>query len=210
MVPLQLTERPYRGKRLMDLMVLALVALPAAAIGAVAAVAVRLTSPGPVLFRQQRVGINGQPFWCLKFRSMVDGNNPLVPDASRITTVGAWLRRLSLDELPQLINVARADMSIVGPRPMLEFQAQRCDTDQQRRFAVRPGLTGWAQINGRNSLSWPQRIELDVEYIQTQSPITDLRILARTATAVLSGDGVEGHTADDPFVGADPKAQTDA
>lgn len=199
--------RPYRGKRLVDVLVLATVALPAAVVGAVAAVAVRLTSRGPVLFRQDRVGLNGETFSCLKFRTMVHGDNPLVPDASRITGVGKWLRRLSLDELPQLVNVARGEMSVVGPRPMLPFQAERCDERQAGRFAVRPGLTGWAQVNGRNSVSWPQRIERDLEYVQRQSPLFDLRIIAGTAgtlLAGLSGEGTEGHPVDDPFVVQEP------
>jgi lipopolysaccharide/colanic/teichoic acid biosynthesis glycosyltransferase len=192
--------RPYRGKRLVDLAVLLAVALPAGAIGAVAALAVRLTSPGPVMFHQQRVGMNGQPFDCLKFRTMVHGDNPLIPDSSRITSAGRWLRRFSLDELPQLLNVARGDMSVVGPRPMLPFQAERCDRRQARRFAVRPGLTGWAQVNGRNSVDWPSRIELDLDYVERQSPLLDLRIIAGTARALVSGSGVEGHDPDDPFV----------
>jgi len=195
-----MTDAPYRLKRLFDLVVLAIVALPAAAVGTAAAVWTKATSPGPVFFRQERVGLGGDPFECLKFRTMVHGDNPLVPDASRITSAGRWLRRFSLDELPQLVNVARGEMSIVGPRPMLPFQAARCDENQARRFAVRPGLTGWAQINGRNGLAWPERIELDIEYVERQSPAFDLRIIAGTASALLGGDGVEGHDSTDPFV----------
>lgn len=198
---------PYRGKRLTDVLILAIVGLPAAFIGAAAALAVRLTSAGPVLFRQERVGLDGHTFECLKFRSMVHGDNPLIPADDRITSAGRWLRRLSLDELPQLINVARGEMSVVGPRPMLPFQADRCDDEQRRRFDVRPGLTGWAQVNGRNALSWPDRIALDVDYVQNQSIMMDMRIIAATATAILSGDGVEGHDAHDPFV---TRAEPDA
>jgi len=184
----------------MDLAVLAAVAVPAAILGLVAAVAVRLTSKGPVLFHQDRVGMAGTTFDCLKFRTMVHGDNPLIPDDTRITGVGKWLRRFSLDELPQLLNAASGEMSVVGPRPMLAFQAQRCNDHQRGRFAVRPGLTGWAQINGRNSLAWPERIELDLEYVARQSPLFDLRIIAGTARALLWGSGVEGHSAQDPFV----------
>lgn len=202
-----MTDRPYRGKRLVDLGILALVAVPALVIGGAAALAVRFTSAGPVFFRQERIGLDGQPFNCLKFRSMLHGDNPLIPADDRITAVGRWLRRLSLDELPQLVNVARGDMSVVGPRPMLPFQAERCDDEQQRRFSVRPGLTGWAQINGRNALSWPDRIALDIDYVDKQSIMMDMRIIAGTATAILSGDGVEGHDADDPFV---TQAESDA
>lgn len=193
---------PYRAKRLLDLIVLALVAVPAGALGIVAALAVRLTSAGPIFFRQARIGLGAEPFECLKFRTMVHGDNPLVPDASRITTVGKWLRRYSLDELPQLINVARGEMSIVGPRPMLPFQADRCDERQRGRFAVRPGLTGIAQISGRNALSWPERIDHDLDYVQRQSVLTDLRTILNTPRALLSGEGVTGHDVDDPFVTA--------
>ncbi len=195
-----MNARPYRSKRVVDLAVLAVVAIPAVLLGAMAAVAVRLTSKGPVLFHQDRVGLGGVTFDCLKFRTMVDGQNPLIPDDSRITSAGKWLRRFSLDELPQLFNAARGEMSVVGPRPMLAFQAQRCNEHQRGRFAVRPGLTGWAQVNGRNSLTWPQRIELDLDYVARQSPLFDLRIIAGTAKALLTGSGVEGHTETDPFV----------
>lgn len=193
------TTGPYRGKRLLDLAILAIVAVPAAAVGAVCALAVRVTSPGPVFFRQERVGMDGQPFLVWKFRTMVAGDNPIFPDASRITPAGRVLRRLSIDELPQLINVAVGEMSVVGPRPTLAYQVERYDTEQRRRLEVRPGLTGWAQINGRNSLSWSDRIDLDVEYVQRQSVRFDLEILARTAQTMISGDGVEGHPTDDPL-----------
>jgi lipopolysaccharide/colanic/teichoic acid biosynthesis glycosyltransferase len=190
---------PYRGKRLVDVVVLALVAVPAAAVGAVCALAVRLTSAGPVLFRQERVGLRGEPFEMLKFRSMRAGENPIFPDADRITAVGRLLRRTSLDELPNLLNVVRGEMSIVGPRPTLRYQVERYDDRQRHRLAVRPGLTGLAQVNGRNALSWPERIELDLEYVDTQSVLVDLRIMAATFGALLSGAGVEGHRTDDPL-----------
>lgn len=196
------SDRPYRGKRLFDLAVLAVVAVPALLLGALCALAVRLSSPGPVFFRQERIGMGGRPFTVWKFRTMVAGDNPVFPDASRITPVGRVLRRLSLDELPQLLNVAAGDMSVVGPRPTLAYQVARYDDRQRRRLAVRPGLTGLAQVNGRNALSWPERIEWDLTYVATQSPLLDLRILARTVGAMLSGAGVEGHPIDDPV--ADP------
>lgn len=192
-------DRPYRGKRAVDLCLLAVVAMPAALVGAVCALAVRATSPGPVFFRQERVGMDGRPFTVWKFRTMVAGDNPVFPDASRITPVGRVLRRLSLDELPQLINVARGEMSVVGPRPTLAYQVERYDARQRRRLAVRPGLTGLAQVNGRNALDWPTRIEFDVRYVETQSVRTDLQILARTVRTMLSGEGVEGHPTDDPL-----------
>ena len=143
--------------------------------------------------------MNGEPFEVLKFRTMLDGPNPIFPDATRITRVGRILRRLSLDELPQLINVARGEMSVVGPRPTLAYQVERYDEHQLRRLAVRPGLTGRAQVSGRNSLPWAERIDLDVEYVESQSPVEDLRLVLRTVTTILTGDGVEGHPTDDPL-----------
>jgi lipopolysaccharide/colanic/teichoic acid biosynthesis glycosyltransferase len=200
-------DRPYRGKRLVDLLLLAVVALPALAIGAVCAAAVGLTSPGGVFFKQERVGMGGKPFLVWKFRSMVAGDNPIFPDASRITTVGKVLRRLSLDELPQLINVALGDMSVVGPRPTLAYQVERYDDHQLRRLAVRPGLTGLAQINGRNSLSWDDRIDFDVTYVETQSVTEDLRIVVKTFSTLVTGDGVEGHPTDDPLAAPDSEIE---
>jgi len=190
---------PYRGKRAVDLVVLGAAALPATALSAICSLAIKASSPGPVLFRQERVGRDGEPFQVIKFRTMVHGDNPIVPDASRITTVGRWLRRLSLDELPQLINVARGEMSIVGPRPTLSYQVERYDERQRGRLHVRPGLTGWAQVNGRNSVPWARRIELDLEYVERQSVRFDLRVIALTFGALLGGDGVEGHASDDPL-----------
>ena len=196
-------DRPYRGKRIVDLAVLVLVALPACAVGLVCALAVRLTSPGPVFFRQERVGMGGVPFRVWKFRTMVHGDNPMMPDPDRITAVGAILRRLSLDELPQLLNVATGEMSIVGPRPTLAYQVERYDEHQWRRLDVRPGLTGLAQVSGRNSLPWAERIEYDITYVETQSAVTDLRLLTRTVSTILTGDGVEGHPTDDPLAVVD-------
>jgi lipopolysaccharide/colanic/teichoic acid biosynthesis glycosyltransferase len=130
---------------------------------------------------------------------MVHGDNPIFPDADRITSVGRVLRRLSLDELPQLVNVARGDMSIVGPRPTLAYQVERYTDEQRLRLAVRPGLTGLAQIWGRNALAWAERIEHDVEYVRTQSLLLDLRIMLGTAIVMLTGRGAEGHPEDDPL-----------
>ncbi len=194
---------PYRGKRALDLLVWAVVAIPALLLGAVCALAVKLTSRGPVFFRQERVGMDGVPFDVVKFRTMVDGDNPIFPDATRITRAGKWLRRLSLDELPQLINVASGEMSVVGPRPTLQYQVDRYDDQQRLRLCVRPGLTGLAQIRGRNNLSWGQRIEFDVEYVQTQSLWLDIKILFGTVRVLLSGEGAEGHPEDDPLATPD-------
>lgn len=190
---------PFRGKRLLDLALLAVVGVPALALGTLCAVAVRLTSRGPVMFRQERVGMNAEPFVVWKFRTMLDGDNPIIPSADRITGVGRLLRRTSLDELPQLVNVARGEMSVVGPRPTLAYQAERWTERQRARLDVRPGLTGLAQVSGRNELPWSTRIEFDLDYVERQSFGTDLRIIARTATAMISGEGTGATDADDPI-----------
>jgi len=190
---------PYRGKRFTDLVLLAVFGLPAVVLGCFCAVAIRLTSRGPVLFLQERIGVNGEIFVVRKFRTMLDGDNPIIPSADRITPVGRILRRTSLDELPQLINVARGEMSVVGPRPTLAYQAERWTERQRRRLDVRPGLTGLAQVNGRNDLSWAERIEFDIDYVATQSMRTDLAILIRTTTALIGGEGTGATAADDPI-----------
>ena len=192
---------PYRGKRLFDLVVVALLAVPAAIVGAISAFAVACTSRGPVLFRQERIGRDGEPFTMLKFRTMVHdhSDNPVFPDRDRITRVGAALRRLSLDELPQLLNVVGGSMSVVGPRPTLRYQVERYTERQRGRLAVRPGLTGLAQVSGRNALTWPERINLDLEYVARQSAWLDVKLLVRTVKVLLTGTGVEGHPVDDPI-----------
>lgn len=205
-------EGPYRGKRLFDLAVVAGVAIPALVLGAICALAVWISSRGPVFFRQERIGMGGEPFMVWKFRTMVHGDNPMFPDATRITGAGRILRRLSLDELPQLLNVVSGEMSVVGPRPTLAYQVERYDDHQRRRLAVRPGLTGLAQISGRNSLNWGERIDYDVTYVETQSMRTDLRIIIRTASVILSGEGIHGHPTDDPLAvasGDSPGAAAD-
>ena len=168
-------------------------------LGSFCAVAVRLTSRGPVLFLQERVGLDGEPFVVWKFRTMLDGDNPIIPAADRITRVGRILRRTSLDELPQLVNVARGEMSVVGPRPTLAYQADRWSERQRGRLDVRPGLTGLAQVSGRNDLSWSERIDFDLTYVESQSIRTDLAILLRTATAMIGGEGTGATAADDPI-----------
>jgi lipopolysaccharide/colanic/teichoic acid biosynthesis glycosyltransferase len=199
--------RAYAGKRVVDLVVLVASAVPALAVAAVAGVAIRLTSRGPVFFRQERIGLHGRPFVVWKLRTMVHGANPVLPDEERITRVGRWLRRSSLDELPQLLNVARGEMSIVGPRPTLAYQVERYDDRQRHRLDVKPGLTGLAQVRGRNALAWSERIEHDLEYVARQSPWFDLYLLVRTVGTVVSGVGHAGHPADDPLV-APPAAGT--
>lgn len=159
-----------------------------------AALAVKLGGGrGPVLYRQTRVGRDGEDFELLKLRTMVVGAETMGAGYAvdrgdpRITRVGALLRRLSLDELPQLWNVVRGEMSVIGPRPTLRYQVERYDERQRRRLDVRPGITGWAQIHGRASLPWAERIELDVWYVEHRSPAVDLRILARTPFALFGG-----------------------
>jgi lipopolysaccharide/colanic/teichoic acid biosynthesis glycosyltransferase len=160
---------------------------------AAAAVAIKLEDGGPVFYRQRRVGLNGEEFELLKLRTMeVDaerkGAGYAVNEGDpRITRVGRLLRRLSLDELPQLWNVVRGDMSLVGPRPTLSYQVDRYTPRQRRRLEVRPGLTGWAQIHGRARLPWEDRIELDVWYVEHRSPWLDLKILVRTPAALFGG-----------------------
>ena len=164
----------------------------------VAAIAVRLESRGPAIYRQRRVGRAGERFQMLKLRTMVAGSDPtpaqtwepLQEDDPRVTRVGAVLRRLSLDELPNLVNVLRGEMAIVGPRPTIEAQVEQYSDRQRRRLEVRPGLTGWAQVNGRASLSWEERIELDLWYVDNRSLRLDLRILARTVRLLLTGRGL--------------------
>jgi lipopolysaccharide/colanic/teichoic acid biosynthesis glycosyltransferase len=158
-----------------------------------AALATKLDGGGPVLYRQVRVGRNGEDFEVLKLRTMVVGAEKLGAGYavdkgdSRITRVGRVLRRTSIDELPQLWNILRGDMSVIGPRPTLRYQVEQYDERQRRRLAIRPGLTGWAQVQGRASLPWADRIELDVWYVDHRSPRVDLEILLRTPLALFRG-----------------------
>jgi lipopolysaccharide/colanic/teichoic acid biosynthesis glycosyltransferase len=163
---------------------------------ALAALAIRLESRGPVFYRQQRVGRHGEPFELWKLRTMVSGAESMgagiyiVEGDTRITRVGRLLRRFSLDELPNLVNVLKGEMAIVGPRPTVQEQVDRYTERQRRRLEVKPGITGWAQINGRTSLPWPDRIELDVWYVEHRSLRLDLRILRKTARMLATGHGL--------------------
>ena len=160
---------------------------------AAAALAIRLEDRGPVLYRQRRVGKDGVDFELLKLRTMVVGAEhqgaglAVNEGDSRITRTGRLLRQLSLDELPQLWNVLRGDMSVIGPRPTLRYQVEKYTPHQRRRLDVKPGITGWAQIHGRATLPWEERIELDVWYVEHRSPLLDVRILLRTPLALFSG-----------------------
>ncbi len=202
----------YRGKRIFDLAFLALGA-PIWGLGlTVCAIAVRVSSGPPILFKQERVGRDGKPFQMLKLRTMKDspGGNAVFPDDAAITRAGRFLRRTSLDELPQLLNVAAGDMSLVGPRPVLPYQGARLTPNQRRRLCVRPGLTGLAQLRGRNQIPWPQRIEHDLEYLEIQSPLVDLNLLWRTISVPFRGEGIGGHPIDDPIAAPNDQPHPDA
>ena len=160
----------------------------------------------PVLFRQVRPGLHGEPFGMVKFRTMrdaVDADGTPLPDADRMTDLGRWLRATSLDELPELWNVLVGDMSLVGPRPLLMQYLPLYSPEQARRHAVRPGLTGWAQVNGRNAVAWPARFALDVWYVDNRSLALDLRIIGLTIKRVLRRDGISapGEATMQPFRG---------
>jgi lipopolysaccharide/colanic/teichoic acid biosynthesis glycosyltransferase len=162
----------------------------------VAAVAIKLGSPGPVIYRQRRVGRDGEEFELLKLRTMVQGSDPvgvgvaITRDDPRVTAAGRLLRRTSLDEIPNLINVLRGEMAIVGPRPTIPAQVVAYTPHQRRRHEVRPGLTGWAQVQGRAGIPWEERIELDVEYVERRTLWLDLRILVKTAWLLVTGHGL--------------------
>jgi sugar transferase EpsL len=160
---------------------------------ALLALAVRWQLGAPVLFAQTRPGLHGEPFNFYKFRTMTDArdrNGELLPDADRLTSFGQLMRKFSLDELPQLFNVLKGDMSLVGPRPLLMEYLPLYNERQARRHEVRPGITGWAQVNGRNALAWEERFELDVWYVEHQTLSLDLKILAMTALRVLRPQGI--------------------
>ncbi|MFW5475069.1 sugar transferase [Knoellia sp. CPCC 206450] len=180
---------------------------------AVVAVAVRRRLGSPALFRQERPGLHGELFTMRKFRTMrdVDEAHGLVTDEQRLTPFGSFLRSTSFDELPTLWNIVRGDMSLVGPRPLLPQYLDRYTPEQARRHEVRPGLTGLAQVSGRNALTWEERLALDVEYVDTRSMALDLRILWRTVATVLRRDGVtaEGHVTMPEFMGSPPPAVRD-
>jgi lipopolysaccharide/colanic/teichoic acid biosynthesis glycosyltransferase len=182
--------------RALDVVLAALLLVVTAPLLALAALAIRLESRGPVFYRQRRVGRHGRPFELWKLRTMVPGAESMgagvyvLEGDPRITRVGRLLRRFSFDELPNLVNVLRGEMAMVGPRPTVQEQVDRYTERQLRRLEVKPGITGWAQINGRTSLPWPERIELDVWYVERRSLRLDLRILARTARMLASGRGL--------------------
>jgi sugar transferase EpsL len=194
-------------KRALDVTVAGATLVLAAPVMGACALAVRLTMGSPVLFRQPRIGFQGKPFEILKFRTMSrprPGESELLTDGVRLTPVGKFLRKASLDELPQVWNVLRGDMSLVGPRPLLLQYLPRYSREQARRHDVMPGVTGWAQVKGRNALTWEEKFALDVWYVDHQSFALDLQILAMTALRVLSARGTSsaGHPTMHEFMGS--------
>ena len=183
-------------KRILDLLLAAVSAVLSAPAIAILAVAIRLESPGHPIYRQTRVGEDGEEFQIYKLRTMVAGAESIGAGLAiqegddRITRLGAFVRRYSLDELPNLYNVLRGEMSIVGPRPTVPVQVQQYSERQRGRLSVKPGITGWAQVNGRASLPWDERIELDLWYVDHRSLALDLKILARSLRLVASGRGL--------------------
>jgi lipopolysaccharide/colanic/teichoic acid biosynthesis glycosyltransferase len=183
----------YPGKRLLDLTVVLITSPVWAPLLLAVAVAVRVRLGAPVIFRQRRAGLDDRPFDVLKFRTMTadrDAEGNLLPDERRLTAFGRRLRATSLDELPELLNVLRGEMSLVGPRPLLVQYLPLYSEHHRRRHRVRPGMTGLAQVSGRNALSWPERFDLDVEYVDNASLRLDLRLLARTVRAVFERRGI--------------------
>ncbi|MFL0362261.1 sugar transferase [Bacillus sp. PK3_68] len=173
----------------------------------VTAFLIRLKLGSPVLFKQQRPGLHGKPFFVYKFRTMTDENDEngqLLPDHMRLTSFGQLLRKLSLDELPQLFNVLKGDLSLVGPRPLLMEYLEFYTPEQARRHEVRPGITGWAQVNGRNALSWEEKFLLDVWYVDNRSFWLDMKILGMTVLKVFKSEGISqtGHVTMEKFTGS--------
>ena len=198
------------AKRLFDTSVAATTLVALSPVLALAASAIRVTMGAPVLFRQPRPGRRMRLFGALKFRTMSQATDratgALLPDALRLTPLGRWLRRTSIDELPQLWNVLRGEMSLVGPRPLLAQYVDRYTAEQARRHDVLPGITGWAQVNGRNATSWEQRFADDLWYVDHWSLRLDLRILALTIAKVVRGEGISqpGHDTMPEFRGSPP------
>jgi sugar transferase EpsL len=182
-----------KAKRILDLFAALAVVIILSPLLLAVAVIVRMFLGSPILFRQVRPGYRAQPFMCLKFRTMTDmrdAQGQLLSDAERLTPLGRFLRSTSLDELPELVNVIRGEMSLVGPRPLLMQYLDRYTAEQMRRHDVKPGVTGWAQINGRNSASWEQKFAYDVWYVENQSFWLDLKILTLTPGKILKREGI--------------------
>lgn len=192
-----------RGKRVVDLVIVMPAQIVVAPVVGCAALLVAVTMGRPVFFRHERAGLHGQPFHVLKLRTMRAPRFDGEPDSSRLTRLGRLLRAISIDELPQVWNVVRGDMSLVGPRPLPMAYVPRYRPDQRVRLEARPGITGLAQIRGRNALSWEEKFRYDAEYVRTASPRTDLRIIVATIVAVftLRGISASGHATMPEFLG---------
>lgn len=195
-------------KRVLDVLVSILLLIVLSPMLLLTALLVARNLGRPVLFRQERPGLHGKPFTILKFRTMLDARAPdgrQLPDHERLTPFGRRLRSTSLDELPELLNVLKGDMSLVGPRPLIMAYLDRYTPHQARRHEVRPGITGWAQVNGRNAVDWDERFDMDVWYVDNHSLLLDLRILWLTVLTVLRRDGVsaEGHATMPEFLGSE-------
>ncbi|PYZ95085.1 sugar transferase [Salipaludibacillus keqinensis] len=193
-------------KRLIDLFASITLLLLLSPVMIAVALLIRLKIGKPVLFKQIRPGLNGRPFTLMKFRSMTDERNEQgqwLNDQQRLTPIGAFLRSTSLDELPQLINVVKGELSLVGPRPLLMDYLPLYTKEQSRRHEVKPGITGWAQVNGRNSLSWEETFNYDVHYVDHQSLLLDIKILLLTIKKVIGREGIQqqGHATKSPFKG---------
>ena len=194
------------GKRVFDLVLTVPALVLLSPLLGLLALLVRLGLGGPVIFRQQRPGLNGGPFTLFKFRTMTDardGQGDLLPDAERLTRFGRFLRSTSLDELPELFNVLTGEMSLVGPRPLHMRYLERYSPDQMRRHEVKPGITGWAQVNGRNALTWEEKFALDVWYVDHHSLWLDLKIVAMTVYKILPREGINarGQATAEEFLG---------
>ena len=207
-MPAQVTYDFYicYGKRILDVALAALALVVLSPALALIALLARLKLGSPVVFRQQRPGLHGRPFLVLKFRTMTDARDAegkLLADAERLTRLGRFLSSTSLDELPGLFNVLKGDMSLVGPRPLLMQYLERYTPEQARRHEVKPGFTGWAQVNGRNALTWEKKFALDVWYVDNLSLWLDLKIIALTAWKTLTREGVsqEGQATMEEFMG---------
>ena len=195
-------------KRVMDVVLIVIGMVILAPVFAVLVWKVRRELGSPVLFRQQRPGLHGQIFTLRKFRTMTDergADGQLLPDEQRLTPFGQWLRASSLDELPEMVNVLRGEMSLVGPRPLLVEYLELYTPEQARRHEVRPGITGWAQVNGRNDMAWPDKLAMDVWYVDHRSLWLDIRILLKTLWVMVTRQGVskEGHATTERFQGID-------
>lgn len=195
------------GKRLLDLFLTVIVLTVFSLVMLLIVCCLQLRQRSPILFRQTRLGLHHKPFTVLKFRTMTDARDAqgnLLPDADRLTTLGQFLRRTSLDELPTLINVLRGEMSLVGPRPLLMQYLDLYTPEQKRRHNVKPGITGWAQINGRNAISWEERFALDIWYVDHQSLRLDMKILLLTIWKVVGREGIsqQGHATMPEFMGS--------